>query len=234
MKKILITCFAVIMAISSFASSKNINGIEVEYEVSEGQVTIKKIYTTLENVAIPSEIDGYPVTSIGDFAFEDCFGLTSITIPNSVTRIGDGAFTSCSSLISITIPNSVTDIGDSAFNFCSGLTSITIPNNVTRIGDSAFWGCSSLTSITIPNSVTSIGDRAFEDCSGLTSITIPDGVTSVGNGAFNRCSRLVIIYLDEDSKLTDVDFYEKANLNKDCKIIRTKFQDGRPVNDLLP
>ena len=111
MKKILITCFAVIMAISSFASSKNMNGIEVEYEVSEGQVTIKKIYTTLENVAIPSEIDGYPVTSIGNKAFSGCSGLTSITIPDSVTRVtswmfGENAFSSCPNLKELVVSSS--------------------------------------------------------------------------------------------------------------------------------
>ena len=58
------------------------------------------------------------VTSIGDFAFQDCSRLTSITIPNSVTSIGYSAFEDCSSLTNITIPNSVTSIGNLAFNGC--------------------------------------------------------------------------------------------------------------------
>ena len=112
------------------------------------------------------------VASIGDYAFEYCRSLTSITIPNSVTSIGDSAFKDCRSLTSITIPNSVTSIGGYAFESCSSLTSITIPNSVTSIGDSAFKNCTSLTSITIPNSVTSIGGYAFEFCSSLTSINV--------------------------------------------------------------
>ncbi len=78
----------------------------------------------------------------------DCYGLTSITIPNGVTRIGYMAFSNCFYLPSITIPDSVTSIGDYAFAYCGlSLTSITIPNSVTSIGDYAFVSCVSLTSI---------------------------------------------------------------------------------------
>ena len=94
---------------------------------------------------IPAEIDGKPVTSIGDGAFSVCSGLTKITIPNGVTSIRDGAFSNCSGLTEITIPDSVTSIGDNAFSDCSGLTEITIPDSVTSIGDYAFYDCTNLT-----------------------------------------------------------------------------------------
>ena len=142
----------------------------------------------LTSITIPDS-----VTSLGDWAFSDCTGLTSITIPDSVTNIGSSTFCRCTGLTSITIPDSVTSIGDYAFSNCFGLTSITIPNSVTSIGDSAFSNCIGLTSITIPDSVTSIGDRAFSDCTGLTSITIPDSVTSLGDWAFLLCTGLTSI-----------------------------------------
>lgn len=132
----------------------------------------------------------YSVTSIGNYAFELCTSITSITIPNSVTSIGKYAFDDCTSLTSITIPNSVTSIGDNAFEDCSSFTSITIPNSVTSIGEGTFFICSSLTSITIPNSVTTIGNYAFSSCRSLTSITIPNSVTSIGGETFNGCSSL--------------------------------------------
>jgi len=112
------------------------------------------------------------VTSIGDYAFYDCTGLTSVTIPNSVTSIGDYAFYDCTGLTSVTIPNSVTSIGGHAFSYCTGLTSITIPNSVTTIGEDAFYFCYGLTSMTIGNGVTSIGEWAFSFCDGLTSMTV--------------------------------------------------------------
>ena len=74
-------------------------------------------------------------------------GCNKSTIPNSVTSIGDYAFYNCSGLTSIPIPNSVTSIGDQAFSYCSGLTSVTIGSSVTSIGVEAFYDCSSLTSI---------------------------------------------------------------------------------------
>ena len=137
-----------------------------------GSVVIPKTFT-FEGIK-------YNVTTIGNFAFSACIGLTSVTIPNSVSSIGSLAFSSCSGLTSITIPNSVTTIGGNAFVNCTGLTSVTIPNSVTTIGDGAFSGCSGLTSVTIPNSVTSLGDGedcfcAFAGCSGLKSIIVDDG-----------------------------------------------------------
>ena len=126
-------------------------------------------------IVIPSELDGYTVTSIGDEAFEYCASLTSIVIPDSVTSIGDSAFASCASLTSITIPDSVTSIWAHAFSWCGSLTSIVIPDSVTSIGDWAFYDCDSLTSIDIPDSVTSIGAYTFSDCASLTSITVASG-----------------------------------------------------------
>ena len=126
-------------------------------------------------------------------------GCKNTVIPNSVTSIGDYAFAGCYGLTSITIPNSVTSIGNSAFVSCAGLTSITIPNSVTSIGDYAFEGCDGLTSITIPNSVTSIGDYAFADCDSLTSIIIPNSVTSIGNNVFHDDGQLSFILVDNST-----------------------------------
>jgi hypothetical protein len=140
------------------------------------------------NLVIPGT-----VTSIGDLAFADCYGLTSVTIPNSVTSIGDLAFADCHGLTSVAIPNSVTSIGGEAFINCSGLTSVSISNSVTEISDGAFYGCDGLTSVIIPNSVTSIGYYAFEYCSGLTSVAISNSVTSIGGEAFAGCYGLTSV-----------------------------------------
>ncbi len=129
--------------------------------------------------------------SIGDYAFNDCVGLTSVDISNGVTSIGACAFRRCTGLLSVDIPKNVTTIGSGAFYGCSGLKGeLIIPEGVTVINGTTFYGCSGLTSIAIPDGVTSIGAWAFRGCSGLISITIPDGVTSIGDYAFYGCSSL--------------------------------------------
>ena len=112
--------------------------------------------------------------------------VKDLVIPNSVTSIGDYAFYECSGLTSVTIPNSVTSIGTYAFRGCSGLTSVTIPNSVTSIWRATFADCSRLTSGTIPNSVTSIGEHAFANCSELLDVyCYAEKVPSTESDAFN-------------------------------------------------
>ena len=111
----------------------------LKYSVSSEGVTITGYTGSSRSLTIPNAIDGYPVTSIGDYAFIACRSLTSVIIPDSVTSIGYCAFNSCSSLTSVTIPDSVTSIGSCAFEDCSSLTSVTIPDSVTSIGYYAFY-----------------------------------------------------------------------------------------------
>ena len=159
------------------------------------------------DIVIPSTYNGLPVTSIGEAAFQNCDGLTEITIPDSVTGIGSYAFQNCDGLTEITIPDSVTSIGDGAFFGCSGLESITVEagNSVYHSSGNCLIQTGSKTLIAgcknsvIPtdSSVTGIGNDAFSGCSGLTSITIPDSVTGIGEWAFFECSGLTSITLPD-------------------------------------
>jgi putative cell wall-binding protein/pimeloyl-ACP methyl ester carboxylesterase len=165
------------------------------YTVTDGKAQITKYIGTGGNVTIPSTLGGYPVTSIGNYAFSYCSGLTSISLSQGLTSIGNNAFQYCDSLTSINLTQGVTSIGNSAFYHCRGLTSISLP--VTSIGISAFSGCSGLTSISLP--VTSIGDYAFSNCSGLTSISLPQEVISIGEASFSFCTSLTNISVAVDN-----------------------------------
>lgn len=149
------------------------------------------------NIVIPSNVTyneiTYSVTGIEAGAFEDCFNLVSVSIPNSVESIPNMAFYGCSKLSSIIIPESVTGIGMRAFQGCTSLCTISIPNCVSTIGKAAFEGCTGLVTITIPNSLTTISDYTFCDCTDLNTLSIPNSITEIGYGAFLRCRNLISI-----------------------------------------
>ena len=150
----------------------------------------------INNYIIP---DG--VTSIGNYAFAGCTGLTSIIFSNSLTSIGSYAFSGCTALSSITFPSGVTSINDHAFYGCNTLTSVNI-----RVLDLAAYCSNSIANqirlsinkpihlldnegneiknCIIPDSVSSIGNYAFYSCTGLTTVQIPNNVTSIGECAF--------------------------------------------------
>ena len=161
------------------------------------------------NLVIPDSINitggyPYPITSIGSYAFRDCTGLTSVTIPNTVTIIGNSAFRDCTGLTSMTIPNSVTSIGQYAFNDCTGLDSVVFnADSCTYTGYEyiygsggytwAFKGCKNITSFTFGNNVKVIPMCLCYNLTGLTSVTIPNSVTNIWYYAFRGCTGLTSV-----------------------------------------
>lgn len=192
---------------------------EYEYrELEDGTIEITEYnpgsdeYGEKTEIDVPAKIDGKQVTSIGknvfsgylfmhitipagvtnigDYAFADCYEMTSMTLPDGVTHIGDHAFDSCIAMEKIQIPDSVTSIGERVFYNCVSLRKIKIPQGIERIGESMFWGCDSLTDVTIPDTVSRIEYEAFGLCPSLEDITIPDSVTYIGSYAFDCCDSL--------------------------------------------
>jgi len=134
------------------------------------------------------------VTSIGDYAFYGCSGLTSVAI--NCPTVGSW-FSGLTSIQNITLGDYVTSIGNQVFSGCSGLISIVVNSNNSKYDsrnncnaiietetNTLVQGCNNST---IPESVTSIGNGAFHGCWRLTSITIPEGVTSIGDSIFYGC-----------------------------------------------
>lgn len=202
---------------------------DFEYQLlDDGTAEITGYTGSAVDLIIPSEIDGYKIIAINEWAFSECGNLVSVEIPESVINIGSWAFgycenlqqvklpskitsiemcvfSDCVSLVDIEIPEGVTYIGDDAFSGCSRLTNISLPNNLIFIGNCAFSGCSSLVSIEIPEAVVDIDDGAFSDCESLTSIKIPDNVTRIRDSVFQNCRGLIRVDLPEG--LTEIEDY---------------------------
>ena len=175
------------------------------YTVADGKAQITGYTGAGGVVTIPGTLGGFPVTSIGEYAFAYCYlGIPTINIPKGVTSIGYGAFYWCTGLTSITVAadnlnyESINGVlynkaGTILITCPMDLETISIPQGVTSIGNLAFGGCMGLKTISIPQGITSIGDSAFYGCAGLKTIDIPQGVTSIGNEAFSYCLGLTAI-----------------------------------------
>ena len=188
------------------------------FEIENG--VLKKYHGDANAVVFP---DG--VTSIGDFAFQNCESLTAVKIADSVTSIGNFAFWGCGALASVYIPDGVTSIGDGAFQTCDALAAIDIPESVMHLGRCAF-NINTRTSTPTPASEPmnqawsepeydepAVPEPPCEPVSPITdfeiengvlkkylgkseTVVIPEGVvTSIGDSAFFNCKSLTSIYI---------------------------------------
>ena len=219
-------------------NSSSSTGSQVLYSGTTGTTNGQRAYQN----AVKAVRFGSHVTTIGNYAFNHCYSLASVTIPDSVTSINPNAFSNCYSLASVTIPDSVTSIGNNAltncyslasvtipdgvtsinsnniFNNCYSLASVTIPDGMMSIGSNAFTNCYSLASVTIPDSVTSIDSSAFYYCYSLASVTIPNSVTSIGNNAFNSCSSLAYLIFEPTTPPTLANANAVSNFPSDLVV----------------
>lgn len=244
MKKIITLILTVIAASCLFiTASADVYG-DLTYEIIDGKITITDCNTNAEGaLAIPEEIDGYPVVAIGPGvtvtasgisidganAFYGCNKLESIDIPYGVKRIGDGAFYGCANLEGIYIPSSVEYIGSYAFSGCSGITSIAVPYGVTAINPNTFDGCTSLTEVIFSEGVDYIDENAFRNCSSLTKYIFPESVSyihdkAVGYDLLGMPIDGVVIHAYENT----VPYDYAMNNGFDC-VTRIKVEPFRPA-----
>jgi hypothetical protein len=138
-------------AFINFQGFINVDVNNNKYSSSEGILFNK---TQTELIQCPTSKNGScripdTVTSIGEYAFMNCIGLSDVLISSSVNSIGEGAFFHCVGLTSIDGLSSVSTIGIYAFSECSKLISVPIPSSIISIGSCTFFSCSGLRSIYI-------------------------------------------------------------------------------------
>lgn len=162
-----------------FAQSEYVVDTYIILPHDDGTCTIVDYFGWDDIVVIPTELDGYIVTKIGNSAFDNEQLIEIVSIPSSVTSIGENAFEECTNIWKIVI------LGDS----------------ITSIGKGAFKDCHSLQEIILPPHITSIEDETFSSCYSLMSITIPKGVTSIGSDVFQYSTSLENIFVEEDNEM---------------------------------
>lgn len=193
------------------------NGTKADLVIPEkiGKVTVKSIWGTtfvgnkkIKSVTIPSTI-----TSLDDYAFQECSALTTVKLPKTLKRIGVSAFLDCTSLKNVNLPDGLKVIDAEAFSNCKSLTEVNLPKNITFLGEGAFGG-TSISSFTLPSYLDNIPPGilwntqiktfvvppkikyiqmdAFSECSKLTSLTIPKNVTAIDEKAFDQCPLLTV------------------------------------------
>lgn len=159
-------------------------------EVCSVESTVKQILpyafknSKITGINLPEGLN-----TIGEYCFDSCKSLSSITVPSTVTKYSY-AFVS-SGIINADI-KSVSDIPEYAFSDCRSLKSVKLANGISIIGLCGFYNCKSLESVIIPDTVTEIESAAFENCTSLGTVHLPASVTSINQNSFSGCADINI------------------------------------------
>lgn len=204
--------------------------------LDDGTASLASYHGDATALEIPSSLDGHTVTALEEYAFAQCYNLTSVKFSDSVLYIGKYAFYDDQALKTVDLGNSVQVIDSEAFTICSSLESIVIPDSVTFMGTGVFSYTPGLKKVVIGNglpgipaetfdqtntndtrleeviigeSVAAIGQNAFKDCYSLKKLTIPENVETIYRDAFNYCENLTdVTILNPDAIIQPQAFHK--------------------------
>lgn len=200
---------------------------EWRYTISSGEATLKEYFGTASSIIIPSFIDGYPVTEIGEKLFEDS-SITNVTIPKSIEKIGYNAFANCKYLTSIYFDAKdcnvyyfrdmmYMNVFLNAGKFSDSLK-VTFGPNVEKVPKGMFEARESeyahVTEIVLSDSIKNIGDWAFANCYDLQNVTWGKNIERIESEAFRNCTKLQSITIPEGTE------YIGLNAFKGCKYLK--------------
>lgn len=188
----------------------------ISYELNEDgeSYAVSSVGRNLDEVAVPAEYNGKPVTRIADYAFtvqpfmtqRTGLSLDKLTLPATVRVVEDRAFYSSGRIEELYYEGTLADwyaisfgsspLGGSTDLYIGGelLTEFSVPDGVTEIGSYLFCGYSYFGKIVIPDGVISVGAYAFYGCENLLQAVAPQSLACVGENAFGGCDRLVEVY----------------------------------------
>ncbi len=243
----LLSCFLALLLMFSFVSASvvartdpagvgmyTVNGITYR-TFHDGTAAVSKGNSYHSGtVEIPLEVEGYIVTSIGDYSFQNCTKIQEIVLPATISHIGYSAFYGCAALESINIPDTIEEIEYAAFAKCTSLKSA-------KIADLAAWCAAridgpaanpahiigkldfgiSMQNFVIPSYIGEVGAYAFYGCKDIASVEISEGITKIGECAFYGCENLTDINVPksvteiEDGAFSDCDKLSVVDVSTD-------------------
>lgn len=179
------------------------------------------------------------LTSLEEYAFQDCSQLKHITLPESITSISEFAFSGCVSLESIELPKTVESIGYMAFNDCSKLRSFFLPANVGSVEGALFFGCANLVSVVVDENNAVYDSR--NNCNAIiqkdnkvlvsscSTTSLPDDLEQIGPMAFAGLSVSRVEIPASIKSIGKEAFYQMSNL----KTIVMKHSDPFAFNKMF-
>ena len=183
------------------------------YSVGSSGVTLTKYFGEGESkLVLPTEVEGKPVTRIGEKCFEDHDELEAVVLPETLEVIGYRAFYGCSKLSGMNIPDTLEQTGGWALAH-TGFTSFVFPDGFDSLGYGTFYSSSKLETVILPEGVDSIGENTFRGCSKLQSVTIPCADIEINIKGFEENSKVTIIgvpgsYAEKYAKAIGIGFEE--------------------------
>lgn len=188
-----------------------VTGGNIYFDTSTGMIIGCEEYGEgITEIIIPTQINGVSVIGIDDMAFNGCFRLTSIVIPEGITTIGSFVFDNCYSLTKINIPDSVNQIKYGAFSNSSICNVIVTQSNGYYYSDDGILFNKNKTELlhynkpqstyAIPSTVKKIGEYAFDGCSQIVDIIVSENVSTIGQWAFTDCNNLNNIFVNDNNK----------------------------------
>lgn len=207
-------------SVFSYAQEVVVGG--VKFTINEDEATVTGYVAEdfngildVENISFEGKM--YPVTEVGERAFEKCATLTSVNLP-VVTNVARFAFLSCTALTTLDMP-AATNIGVQAFQHCISLTSVDLPA-ASILDDYVFNGCIGLTTVNLPVA-TDIERKAFDGCSALSSVSLPVA-TDFGTWLFDQCVALTSVSLPQATTLGSYTFFRCSALTSvDLPVVTT-------------
>lgn len=197
----------------------------IRYKIGDEEAYVYSCEETASgDIIIPSTINGYPVTRIGQFAFADCKKITSVTISSGISEIGYFAFQSCTALKSVSLPESIVSVLEFSFQGCTNLEYIDVSdNNSIYLSDNGvlynkkekkLLRCPQTKSgnYIVLDETEEIDCDAFERCINLTSIVLPSSLMHIGSGAFMNCKSLKNVNIPQGVENISSETFKNCNL----------------------